>query len=478
MALGTNCGRIRVLRRLPFAIKLGFALGLTILVAVGTVALFANWSASREFESYVARGIRPSLAQIVPDLAAHYEQNDGWQGAADILDAAVQPPGQGRGRLLSGRDARAGSGVALLLTDADGRLIYATGGADPKERISRRLLASGIPIQVQGATVGYLVPGSGQQEQLFMERLNRSLVGAGLVAAAVALGLGLALTRAVTRPLRVVRDGARRVASGDLSYRVDVDSRDEVGDLGAAFNEMSMALERDEELRRRMMADIAHELRTPVAVMRAQTEALQDGVFALTAENLQPIHAQTLLLGRLIDDLRDLALAEAGRLPMENAPVDLANLVVRMLGTFRSQAEAKDLMLVLEVDETLPQILGDAQRLEQMLGNLLSNAIRYTPPGGTITLAAHKVQGAVEISVSDSGPGISPEEMEHLFERFYRTDSARSRAAGGTGLGLAIAQQIADAHGGTLGLTSSVGKGSTFTARIPTWPKRAAGEAL
>jgi signal transduction histidine kinase len=239
------------------------------------------------------------------------------------------------------------------------------------------------------------------------------------------------------------------------------------------FNDMAAALRRDEQLRQQMMADIAHELRTPVAVMRGQAEALQDGIFPLTVENLAPIHDQTLLLGRLINDLRDLALAEADQLPLDLTEMSLLPLARRVVSAFQPQALAEGLRLEGQWPASLPNVCADAQRIEQVLGNLLSNAIRYTPAGGAVTVRLWTEAGQVLCAVSDTGPGISPTDLPHVFDRFYRVDKARSRAEGGSGLGLSIAHRLAQAHEGALTAQSVLGQGSTFTLRLPVCPASA-----
>jgi signal transduction histidine kinase len=282
----------------------------------------------------------------------------------------------------------------------------------------------------------------------------------------VALLLGVLLIRTLSKPLRDVRAATRRLAAGDLSYRVPITTHDELGDVARQFNEMAAALERDEQLRQRLMADIAHELRTPLTVIRAQVEALGDGVFPLTPENIAPIHDQTIVLGRLVDDLRVLALAEAGRMPLERGEVDLAALARRAVESFAPQAQDKGLRLAYEGEAALPPISADAQRLAQVLGNLLSNAIRHTPPDGSVTVHAWADAQGTHMAVRDTGCGIAPEDLPHLFERFYRADRARSRADGGTGLGLAIAKQLVEAHGGKIAVESTVGVGTTFTITL------------
>ncbi|MFH1086651.1 MAG: ATP-binding protein [Chloroflexota bacterium] len=453
-----------MLKHTPFAVKLGLTLGLTVLVAVGAVALLANRSATREFEAYVSRGMSGRVALLLPALQEHYQRQGSWDGVGTVMEAGLETPGRGMG--MQGR-GNAGHMAAVILADAQGRVEYASAEGDRGKRLSTRVLRQGQPVTVGSRTVGYLLSGTGAQEQLFRERVNRSILLAGALAAMVAVVLGLALTRAVLQPLRALRDAARRIGDGDLAQRVPATTRDEIGDLGQGFNEMAAALQRDEALRRRMMADIAHELRTPVAVMRAQVEALQDGVFAPTPEGLAPIHDQTLLLGRLINDLRDLALADAGRLPLEMSPLDARALVERVTKAFRPRAAEKQQTIALHLPPELPAVHGDAQRLEQILANLLSNAVRYTPEGGRITMRAAVDGGWLAVSVQDDGPGIAPADLERVFERFYRVDPARAHREAGTGLGLAIARQLAEAHGGTLNVESALGQGSTFTLRLP-----------
>jgi len=332
--------------------------------------------------------------------------------------------------------------------------------------LTARQLRATRALTADGDTVGYLLTGAGPAEETFLVNTSAALAWAGGLATLVALLLGVLLIRTLSRPLRDVSVGAQRLAAGDLAYRVPVAAHDEVGEVAQQFNEMAAALERDEQLRQRLMADISHELRTPLTVIRAQTEALADGVIALTTENLDPILDQTAVLSHLVEDLRDLALAEAGRLPLELDDVDLGALTQRACDAFRAQAQALGVALTCDVPASGPDVRADAQRLSQVLGNLLSNALRHTPAGGAVTVRAWDDGRAARVSVRDTGEGIAPEDLPHLFERFYRTDPARARADGGTGLGLAIARHWVQAHGGTIAVESQVGTGATFTVTL------------
>jgi signal transduction histidine kinase len=220
-----------------------------------------------------------------------------------------------------------------------------------------------------------------------------------------------------------------------------------------------------------MTADIAHELRTPLSVERAHLEALQDGIYPLTPENLGPILEQNGLLTRLVEDLRTLALADAGQLPMQRVPTDLPALLGRVVSRFEPQAITREIALELspgpDARVPFPRLALDPARIEQLLGNLLANALRHTPVGGKIRLDISSSPAAVQVTVRDTGPGIPEDALPHIFERFYRADRARSRAEGGSGLGLAIARQIAQAHGGSLTAANHPQGGAIFTLSLP-----------
>ncbi len=242
---------------------------------------------------------------------------------------------------------------------------------------------------------------------------------------------------------------------------------DEIGRLGRAFNTMADALDQAETLRRHMVADIAHELRTPLSLVQGSLEAILDGMYELNLENVDSVHEETLVLTRLVNDLRDLALAEAGQLRLEEEDVDMTDLITRSAERFRAQAAEQEVSLATDLPTDLPTIRGDRQRISQVLINLLSNALRYTPAGGQVVVAAKLESAKLLISVADTGKGIASEDLPYVFERFYRADKSRARTSGGSGLGLAISRQIVKAHGGRIWAESQVGLGSTFTFTLP-----------
>jgi signal transduction histidine kinase len=259
---------------------------------------------------------------------------------------------------------------------------------------------------------------------------------------------------------------ARGLARGDFSQRVDVRSRDEVGELARTFNTMAEELKRADEMRRNLVADVAHELRTPLTNIRGYIEAIRDGLVKPDAATLNSIYEEVLLLSRLIEDLQLLALAEAGQLPLHLQTCDLSEVVRKAAAAVQPQAEAKGLSLTVAVPGRLP-VRADPERTGQVLRNLLTNAVNYTPRGGRITVAVEEAGEEAEVRVVDTGVGIPPEELPYIFERFYRVDKSRSRATGGTGLGLTIARRLVEAQGGRMRAESQVGRGSTFIFTLP-----------
>lgn len=288
--------------------------------------------------------------------------------------------------------------------------------------------------------------------------------------AAAALACALLLSRAVLRPVRALTSASRGLGEGDLGRRVPASGRDEIGELGRSFNRMADSLQDSEERQRRLVGDIAHELRTPLANLRGYLEALRDGVLDADAELLDSLHEEVLLQQRIVDDLQDLALAEAGALTYHRRTLDARELVEACRTAHSARAAAAGVSLdVVGAGPGTVRLHGDPDRLRQALGNLVGNAVRHTAPGGGVRLElTEDGEGAlVRIAVRDTGNGIPAADLPHLFDRFWRADAARGRATGGSGLGLSIARQIVADHDGDVEVTSEVGVGSVFTVVLP-----------
>ena len=293
------------------------------------------------------------------------------------------------------------------------------------------------------------------------------LLVAGALAAAISLVVARWLARGMTQPLRDMAKAARRMERGDYEQRVSTSSRDEVGQLAVAFNRMSGELADLERLRRDLVANVSHELKTPISALRAHLENLLDGVERPDPETLQVMLAQSERLGRLVDQLLELARLESGEVPLRLERVPLRSLVSQVLSEIAVGRPEQAVTVEEHVPDDLPLVQADPERVHQVLFNLLDNAMRFTPRGGRVRVTASRHDGAVEVSVADTGPGISPEHLPRLFERFYRIDTARSRNEGGTGIGLAIARWVVEAHGGRIWAESEPGKGAVFTFELP-----------
>jgi signal transduction histidine kinase len=283
---------------------------------------------------------------------------------------------------------------------------------------------------------------------------------AGALGAGIALVIARWVARGMTQPLRDMAQAARRMEAGDYSQRVHTDSRDEVGQLAVAFNRMSSELESLERLRRDLVANVSHELKTPISALRAHLENLLDGVEHPDRETLQVMLTQSERLGRLVDELLELSRLESGDVPLE----PLVALVLSEISVARSDRRVR---LDDAVPQDLPPVFADRERVHQVLFNLLDNAVRFTPTGGRVTVTASAHNGSIDVAVVDTGPGIAAEHLPRVFERFYRVDASRSRDDGGTGIGLAIARSVVEAHGGRIWAESEPGKGSTFTFELP-----------
>ena len=308
-------------------------------------------------------------------------------------------------------------------------------------------------------------PGRAQRET------TTAIVVLGVGAAAGASIIGFAVAGRLVAPLGRLRDAAADVAAGDLKRRSDVaDRRDEIGDLGRSFDTMAESLERSDAARRRMFQDAAHELKTPLTVIDATTTAILDGVYHHDDRHLETIRQQSQLLSRIVDDLRTISLAEAGHLPLDVADLDAAKIVAETVSGFEPAATRASLSLQAKLADAELHVRADRERLRQMLGALVDNAMRHTSAGGSIVVEGASRAGAVELAVRDDGPGIPAEDVPRVFERFYRVDTSRDRASGTSGLGLSIVRALAVAQGGQAGAENVQPHGARFWVRLPASP--------
>lgn len=322
-----------------------------------------------------------------------------------------------------------------------------------------------------GATPG---PGRGPGGSLagthameVQQETTRTVILVAAMAAAAASLLGLFLARRIVRPLDELGEAAAAVARGDLARRSGLGDRsDEIGSLGRSFDAMAADLQGAEAARRRFFQDAAHELRTPLAVITATTNAVLDGVYEHDDRHLETIRDQARLLARLVDDLRTIGLAEAGTLPLALERVDVAGLAGEVERAFAVRAGAAGVQLRLDVAPGTA-VRADPDRLRQVLGALLDNALRVTPTGGSITIQAAPSGPQVRVAVQDTGPGIPAEHLSHLFERFYQADPARDRSRATSGLGLAIVRALVEAHGGKVGAEIVATGGARFWFEVP-----------
>jgi signal transduction histidine kinase len=463
-----------ILRSLWVKVAVGFVL--VALAAVGLVGVLANRATTQQFEVYVSQGRQLRALRLTPQFADYYTQTGSWAGVEAWMSSLVTEPVGGRGQ---GRGYGTGTGATadrLLLAEPHGEVLADSMGILGGEMLSAQELAFGVPVEVEGNQVATLLltaPGDLHQtlEAQFIQDVNHSLWLAGISAVGLALLAGLLLARQLTAPLRALTEAAQRLtrgkgepASAGPVPQVQVCSEDEIGELAEAFNQMAQSLAHQETLRRNLMADIAHELRTPLSVIRSDVEALLDGVYDPSLENLASLHEETLLLSRLVDDLRALAQAEAGQLRLEPNPSELPALLERVLAGVEGTANAQKQALYLDLPADLPLVDADPQRVRQILANLVSNALRHAADCGQIRISAAPRDGMVQISVVDNGPGISPQDLPHVFDRFWRGSTPRAE---GSGLGLAIARELVRAHGGEIWAESEPGQGAAFHFTLP-----------
>ena len=429
-------------------------------ISVLIIAFTALLNTRAEFIRFLTDQNR---TDIVAQLTNYYETNGTWVGAEIIW---YQPGGH------QGPEYGPPHRMPFTLTDQNGVVLISNERYKAGDKFPQSNLKEGVAITENGQVVGVLVPMpqpyEGQPRELeFIERINLTLLYGALIGAIIALLLGIFLSRTITRPIRELTHATHAVSEGDLSQQVPVRSKDEIGELAQAFNKMSTELLRSVNARKQMTADIAHELRTPLSLILGHAEAVHDGVLPPSVENFEIIREEATRLEHLVNDLRTLSLADAGELSISMQTIEPQRLILEVASLYQHQAQQKNISVETDVAPGLSTIEVDPGRMTQVLTNIMDNALRHTPAGGRIILAVDETSAFVELSVQDSGPGLTADDLARIFERFYRADPSRQREDGGSGLGLAIAKSIVQAHGGQLSAESEPANGLKVVVSLP-----------
>ena len=435
------------------------AFGLVIVIIIGAAFFFAHRAARAEIGRIGEQIELTQVRRMEGLLSAYFLGNRNWEG----IQPYVVELGDIYGRRIILTDAN-----NTVVADSDEELIgtrYTEQTSSPGRKMTPPWAVRSIgtlhvdttePSEINKAAM-----------QLAFNSIGRFFLWGGLIAVVVALILTFVLSRRILSPVKALTKSSRKLGKGDFSQRVNVDDRGEVGELAESFNAMAGDLEHNEQLRRNMVADVAHELRTPLTNLTGYLEAIRDGVIESDAETIRSLSEEGATLSRLINDLQELSLADAGELKLAYQPEDISALIKEAVAAVRTKANAKKIKLSAELSAGLPQINIDSQRIKQVLNNLLANAIAHTDRKGIITVTAQQKSNEIITSITDTGEGISAEDLPNIFERFYRVDKSRTRSTGGSGLGLTIAKRLVEAHGGKIWAESEPDKGSTFSFTLP-----------
>jgi len=470
--------------------RLALYFSLVVAIMAGTTLFFMRQTTESVFRSFIFAGDTDKAKIYAAILGEYYSEHKDWEDLQSFLSEIPRLAFFGLDKRIHGE--RGGEPVApspsstvsallsdrIAVADSNGVIVGDTSGVLLRTVHPARHLMHGVPIIVNSEQIGTVLVGSMVDSSLsginerFLVSITAALIWAIAVSAGIALLLGLILSSQVTRPIVSLTGAVRKVAAGDLAIAVKTtgktDGKDEIAELAESFNAMARELKRLEDAKKQIIADSAHELRTPVTLIQGTIEAMIDGIYPLDIPTLESVREETVRLSHLIDMLRELEIIESGKLALKLESIDCMEMLRKAAALFAPAAMEKNIVLAVEPSVSPLSIKADYLRIDEVIYNLVSNAIKYTPPGGTVRLRAlsEDDRGMTSLFVDDSGPGIPVEERKRIFERFYRIDKSRASDRGGRGLGLAIAGEIAKAHGGNISVGDSDLGGASFVLTL------------
>ncbi len=428
------------------------------LISIGVIVALTHYATNREFNRFISEQYKIELSN---GFASYYQEHGTWDGVDNVpIRFASEQPGPGENHPSF-----------FYVADTKKLVVFESFQHKKGDVVDNNDIQNGTPIQVKGNTVGYLILETppdrrDPRQDAFLQRLDISLFVSAIGTILFALIFGTILSRNITNPVRELTIATRAMAEGKLSQKVAVRSKDEIGELAKSFNKMSDDLSRSADLRKQMTADIAHELRTPLSLIMGHAEAVHDGVLPATRENFEIIREEASRLEQLVNDLRTLSLVDAGELNVEFQPADINKLLSDIQTHYLHQFNQRRITLDIQPAPGVLEANVDPIRFSQVITNILDNALNYTPENGRVLIETKQIENEIEISIQDSGDGVTPEEAAHLFDRFYRADPSRTREEGGSGLGLAIAKSIIETHKGKIWAESKKGLGLKVIIRL------------
>lgn len=446
--------------------KLIVAFIVVVLLMGASQSFFLQSKIRSTFQNYLDQHTNAFLQRMEQTLELYYEETGSWKGAQQLFFNGNTDGGQGHGMMMRGMMMNMTlSNDRLILLDSNGTVIADSAGAGVGTD-ENQLSGKKIKLVVDGERKGTLVYHQGKLQELekeFLQTSKTTVIISGLLAAILAALFSFFIADKILKPLKVLMTGIKQIAGGKKVKEITISTKDEFSELGEAFNDMARKLERNEEARKSLVADVAHELRTPLAILRGKLESIQEGAITPTEETVLELTDEVYRLSRLVNDLQQLSLAEAGKLPLNIQRVDIGGLIDRVCGHLQWLADEKGISLQ---HNQIPKgcfLQIDADRMTQVFVNLIGNALRHTPVKGIVDVSVQQQDQSLLIRIKDNGEGIPEDVLPYIFDRFYKGDPSRSRNESGTGLGLSIAKGFVEAHGGSIAVYSEKNKGTVFT---------------